>query len=140
MHLVFAFQTLPLNVSRGRLTSGIGGARTATGQMYRDAIGIGTTKPNFEAAKARFEQSANQGDPNAELALFQMYDRGEGGPRDPVQAKKWADRFYANPEVVRERIKNQNEKEEIEFMRQMSIQGASGGVELLKLLNKSTEP
>jgi hypothetical protein len=54
-------------------------ARTDTGLMCPYAIGIGSTKPNFECAKERLRQSADQEDPKAQLALLEIYDRGLGG-------------------------------------------------------------
>jgi len=90
-------------------------ARTATGLMYRDGIG---TKVSFPDAMTRFQQSAIQGDYNAEVALSQMYDFGLGVTRDPVQAKEWATRAYNNPVKVAERqsAKQQADSQKLAFL------------------------
>jgi TPR repeat protein len=83
--------------------------------MYRDGIG---TKVNFAEAKVRFQQSAIQGDYNAELALSQMYDLGLGVPEDPAKAKEWAARAYNNPVKVgeRQRAHQQENAEKMAFL------------------------
>lgn len=90
-------------------------SRTATGLMYRDGIG---TKVSYPDALRLFQQSAIQGDYNAELALSQVYDIGLGVPQDAAKAKDWETRAYNNPMKVaeRQRADQQAKSEKLAFL------------------------
>jgi TPR repeat protein len=75
-------------------------ARTATGLMYRDGIGVDTSYPD---ALRLFQQGAIQGDYNAEVALSEIYELGAGVPQDSDKASFWKRKAYDNPVKVAQR-------------------------------------
>jgi hypothetical protein len=108
--------------------------------MCRYAVGIGSKKPDFECATRRLRQSADQEDPKAQLALFEIYDRGLEGAPDPAEAKKWANAYFNNPIIANQRIEKLNEQERIKFMRELILKGLGFGDDLIRLRIKQSAP
>lgn len=69
----------------------VANAFVALGAYYREGIPNTDISQNLPRARQMFAYAATYfGDPTAQLALAQMYYQGEGVPRDPRQAARWA--------------------------------------------------
>lgn len=69
-------------------------ALAATTALFASAADFGTgmmayQTGDFAAARTQFETLANRGDKDAQFILGDMYAKGQGVPRDKVEAWKW---------------------------------------------------
>src|SRR5262249_535159 len=60
------------------------------------AQGLGGTPRNDSRAAELFEKAANAGHQRAQTNLGLLYFRGQGAPRDLVQARAWLEKASAN--------------------------------------------
>jgi hypothetical protein len=76
---------------RGPSAAFVANAFVAVGTYYREGIPNTEISANLSRARQMFAYAATYfGDAEAQFALAQMYYEGEGVPRDPRQAARWA--------------------------------------------------
>jgi hypothetical protein len=85
----------------GSAKRGNGESKALVGLMYRDHIGI--DEANYKESIKWLNEAALQGNYDAQVALWQCYDKGIGTALNPDMAKKWFNTALQNPEMVAKR-------------------------------------